>query len=60
MARYLCKGSVTGDRDYKAGDSIELSEKQAAQLIEVEAIEPAPLPPDTKKSDPAPASKSTK
>lgn len=44
MKRWRCKGSVTtADREYMAGDVIELSDECAAQLIEADKLEAEPV-----------------
>lgn len=40
MGRFTCKSSVTdGDGEHQAGDVIELTDAQAAQLLDAGAIE---------------------
>ena len=54
MPRYLCKGSVTAEREYLAGEAIELEEKHAAPLLAIGALEPLP---ELKKPEPSKSSK---
>lgn len=55
MARYMVTASLEHDgKPYAVGDTVELSEAQAAVMPW--AVEPAPAPPEKKKPEPSKSS----
>lgn len=41
VSRHVCKLYVMGDKQYKPGDSIELDDADAAELVRLGYLEPA-------------------
>lgn len=43
MSRYVCKLHVSGDKQYKPGDEIELDDVEAGELVRLGYLETEPV-----------------